>query len=149
MLQALGLVVNLIPRHAKDLSQHALNQVMSKDGSFGNLPTCRRQLNAAVALYDDQTILLQAFQRSSHSRPCDREPMGERGGDYGLAFRFSFCDSLQIVLFRDRDHRCGENSDKCEQSNTSDVPYQSGLLAQNLLRFSRVVLFAVNIGMIF
>jgi hypothetical protein len=32
------------------------------------------------------------------------------------------------------------------QSNTSDVPHQSGKLAQNLLRIATVVLFAVDIG---
>jgi hypothetical protein len=37
MFQTFCLFVNLIPWHAKDLSEHALNEVMAKDGLFGNL----------------------------------------------------------------------------------------------------------------
>ena len=69
MLQPLSLVVNLIPCHTEDLGQHALNQVVSKDSSLRNLLTSRRELNAAVALNNDQAIFLQALQCGSYRRP--------------------------------------------------------------------------------
>src|ERR1700740_3450972 len=80
MLQPLGLVVNLIPRHAEDFRQHALNQVMSKDSSFGNRPTFRVELNAAVILSHDHAVLLQAFQRIGDRRWRNGKPMSERSG---------------------------------------------------------------------
>jgi hypothetical protein len=71
MFQTLGLVVNLIPFHTEDLGQHSLDQVMPKDGALGSLLTCRRELNAAVAPNNDQTVFLQPLQCGRYRRSCD------------------------------------------------------------------------------
>ena len=45
MLQPLCFVVNLKPSHPEDFGQHALNEVMPKNGLLGYLPTLGRKLD--------------------------------------------------------------------------------------------------------
>ena len=49
MLETLCFVVNFKPSHAENLGEHALDQVMAKNGSLRDLPSFGSQLNAAAS----------------------------------------------------------------------------------------------------
>src|SRR5208337_639916 len=61
MLQALCLIVNFKPSHAEYLEEHALDQVMAKNGFFRDLPSFGSQLNAAF-FQGDQTVPSQPLE---------------------------------------------------------------------------------------
>ena len=62
VLQALRLIVDLVPLHAKDLRQHALDQVMAQRSALGDLAAGAGQAHATVALHPHKTILAQPTQ---------------------------------------------------------------------------------------
>src|ERR1039458_9095643 len=94
MLETLCFVVNFNPSHAENLGEHALDQVMAKNGSLRDLPSFGSQLNAA-ALNDDQAIFSQSFKGSGYCRRRHGKPMGKERGDHGLAFRLGLCNGLE------------------------------------------------------
>src|SRR5580704_15898035 len=86
---------------------------MTKDGSLGNLPSPRGELNEAV-LRSDEPISSEALQGGGHGWRCHRKPVCEGSGDDILAFRSSLGNGLQIVLFLNRNHRGTQSgSDLC------------------------------------
>jgi hypothetical protein len=48
MLQTLCFVVNVNPFHPENLGEHALDQVMAKNGSFRDVPSFASELNPAA-----------------------------------------------------------------------------------------------------
>jgi hypothetical protein len=103
MFETLCFVVNFEPFHAENLEEHALDQVMTKNGSLRDLLSFGRQLNAA-ARNGDQAISSQSLEGSGYCRWCHGKPMGKERGDHGLAFRLSLRNGLEVVLFGNRDH---------------------------------------------
>lgn len=99
MLQPLGFVVDLVPRHAEDLGEHPLDQMMANDGALGDLPALRRKPNMTVALEEDEAILGEALQGKGHGRPGHSQPVREGGRDDSLPLSLSFGDRFQVVLF--------------------------------------------------
>ena len=104
MLQTLGLVVHLVPFHAENLGEHALDQVMAKSELARDLAARCSQADVAVSLHANQAVSFQAPQCHGDGRGRNRKPVGQRGGDDALAFAFSFQDRLQIVFFGDGNH---------------------------------------------
>ena len=62
MLQALRFLMNFDPAHAENLREHALDQVMAKNGLPGNLPSFGSQLDAAALLDADQSVSFSRFK---------------------------------------------------------------------------------------
>ena len=103
MLQALGFLVNVNPFHAENLEEHALDQVMAKNGSLGDLASFGGQLNAAL-LQGDQSVSSQPLEGRGDRRWRYAKPMGQERGDHRLPFRLSLGNGLEIVLFGNGDH---------------------------------------------
>ena len=66
MLQALSFIVHLPPLHTEKFSQHAFNQVMTQRELPGDLASCCRQSDLAIALHAHQFILLQPAQKGEN-----------------------------------------------------------------------------------
>src|SRR6202165_6215037 len=54
MFQALSFIVHLPPLHTEEFSQHAFNQVMTQRELAGDLASCCRQSDLAIALHAHQ-----------------------------------------------------------------------------------------------
>ena len=98
VFESLGFVMHLVPRHAENLGQHPLNQVVTNDGPFRDLSSLSCQLNVAVALDGNQTVLAQALQRKCHRGPGHRKPVCESRSDDGFTLSFRFRNCLKVIL---------------------------------------------------
>src|ERR1017187_6160067 len=88
MLQTLCFIVNVDPFHPENLGEHALDQVMAKNGSFSDFPSFGSELNTAALSKGDETVSSQPI----------------KGGGYCIAFRLGLCNGLQIIFLGDGDH---------------------------------------------
>lgn len=104
MLQTLCFFVNVNPFHSENLREHALDQVMAKNGSLRDLPSFGTELNSTALGNSDQTVSSQSLEGSGYCWWRDGEPMGEERGDDGIALRLGLGDGLEIILFGNGDH---------------------------------------------
>jgi hypothetical protein len=77
MLQTLCFFVNVNPFHFENLGEHALDQVMAKDGSLRDLPSFGTELNSTALGNSDQTVSSQPLEGSGYCRWRDGEPIGK------------------------------------------------------------------------
>ncbi len=103
MLQALRLLVNLVPLHAEDLAEHALDEVMTQGRAIGRLAPHRGEPHDAVCAHLYEAVALQPLERHGHGRRRDLKPVRERGGNYLPALRLRLEDGLQVVFLRNVD----------------------------------------------
>ena len=67
MLQTLGFIVHLVPRHAEDFVQHALDEVMTNRQPTGNLAAFAGELYSSILTDRHQPITLQTAQCHGYS----------------------------------------------------------------------------------
>ena len=103
MLQPLGLFVNLVPLHAEDFAQHALDQVVANGGMVGVLAPRRGEAHNAVLAHFDVAVALQALERHGDGRRRDLKPVGQHGRNHLTALGFGLQNGLEVVLLRDVD----------------------------------------------
>ena len=103
MLETLCLLVNFNPFHAENLGEHALDQVMPKNGSLRDFSSFGSQLNAA-SLQGDQTVSSQPLESRGDRRRCTESQCASSAGITALAFRLRLGNGLEIVLFGNGDH---------------------------------------------
>ena len=60
MLQTLSLVVDLVPFHAEDFGQHALDQVMTVQNLVGDLAAVGSELNQTTLGYLNEAVAFEA-----------------------------------------------------------------------------------------
>ena len=104
MLQSFGFVMHLVPLHAEDLVQHALDQVMAHRELPRDLSSFGRQLHPAILADRNQSVALQPAQRHGYRRGGHREPVCQTRRNHLLAFTFSLQNGLEIVFFGNCDH---------------------------------------------
>ena len=80
VLEHLGLLVHAIPRHAQALHQVQLEQAVVAHDLKRYPAAGLGQLNAVVALMDDQTELAQPLDHARRRGRCYAETLGERIG---------------------------------------------------------------------
>ena len=102
VLELLGLVVDLVPFHTEQLGKHAFDEVMAVEQAVGNAAAFLEQGDVAVFIHLNASVAFQPPQGHGDGRWGHGQPAGERGGDYGLAFRLSFGDRFQIIFFGNR-----------------------------------------------
>jgi hypothetical protein len=103
VLEPLGFFVNLVPLHAEDLAQHALDEVMAQGGAIGGFAALLGQAYDAVGAHQDEAIALEALEGHGHGRRRDFKPMRERGRNHLEAFGVGLKNGLQVVFLRDVD----------------------------------------------
>jgi len=106
VLEALGFGVNLVPFHAEDFGEHALDEVMAEGGAMRGFAAFRGELERAVGGGVDVAVFAETAKGLGDSRRGDPEPLGEEGRDDGVAFALSLNDGLEVVLFGDGDFCC-------------------------------------------
>src|SRR5262249_11813142 len=104
MLQPLRFFMHFIPFHAKDLREHALDEMVAEDGALSDPAAFTRQFNMSVGRHAGQAVFGQAFERSGDSGPGYGQPVGQRGSDYRLALGFGFGSSLEVVFLGNGNH---------------------------------------------
>jgi len=109
VLEAFGFGVNLVPLHAEDLGEHALNEVVAECGAVRGFASLGCELERAVG----RRVYVAVFAKAAESL-CDRgrrdaEPLGEEGRDDGVAFALGLEDGLEVVLFGDGDFCSGHS----------------------------------------
>src|SRR5215471_1366800 len=72
VLQALSLIMDLIPGHAEYFGEHAFNQVMAEDSTFGDAPPISGQLDASILAHPYKTVLDQTLQGGGDGRTSYR-----------------------------------------------------------------------------
>src|ERR1700728_2011520 len=105
MLQALRLVVNLPPLHAKKFGEHAFDQMMTQCQFAGNLAAGLSQANLAATRDPHQAVFLQAAQGHGDRGRRDLQQVRQARRDYLFALAFRFEDRLEVVLLGDGNHR--------------------------------------------
>src|SRR5580693_5474741 len=98
MLQAFCFVVNVNPFHPENLGEHALDQVMPKNGSFRHVPSFRSELNPTALGKSYQTVSSQPLEGGGYRRWRNGKPMSKECGDHGIAFRLGLGNGLEIIF---------------------------------------------------
>ena len=62
VFQPLCLIVDLVPRHPENLRQHALDQVMTNNSPFGDLPSLRGKPDVSSLLTDTKPSFVRRFR---------------------------------------------------------------------------------------
>ena len=117
VLQALRLLVNLVPLHAEDLAQHALDEVMAQGGVIGGFAALPGEAHDAVGAHLDEAVALEALEGHGHGRRRDLKPVRKRGGNHLEALGVGLENGLQVVFLRNVDgvfHGCAENQSIAE-----------------------------------
>ena len=84
MLEVFGLVVDLVPFHAKNFGEHTFDEVVTQ-GSMGcGFAALGSEAHDAVGLYLDISVAFEALDRHRHGRGRDRKPMREQRRNHGL-----------------------------------------------------------------
>lgn len=105
VLEALGLVVDLVPGHAEDLREHALDEVVAEGGAVGGFASGGGEAEDAVVVDFDKSIAAKAAKGHGDSRRRDGEPVGEGGRDHGASLALGFENRLEVVFLRNGDGR--------------------------------------------
>ena len=104
VLEAFGLGVHLVPRHAEVLDQEQLQQPVVAQHLERGSRAARRQHDAVVRLVLDQAQRVELLDHARHGRGRDVQPVGERLRGHGAAGgRADLLDRLQVVLHGGRD----------------------------------------------
>ena len=100
VLQPLRLFVNLVPLHAEDLAQHALDQVVPQRRPVSRLSSRRRQAHNPVRAHLHKTIPLQPLQRHGHRGGRNLKPVRQHRRNHLVPLGLSLQNGLQVILFR-------------------------------------------------
>ena len=103
VLQLLGFIVDLVPFHAEDFCEHALDEVVPVQETVRYSPAGARESDLPFAAYADELIALEPPDGHGNGRRRNLEPAYQRRGNYVLAFRFRLGDGFEVVLLRDGD----------------------------------------------
>ena len=68
VLQPLGLLVDLVPLHAEDLAEHALDEVMAERGAIGGFAARGRETHNAVCAHLDKAVALEPLEGHGDGR---------------------------------------------------------------------------------
>src|SRR5260370_33709649 len=155
MLQTLCFIVNVDPFHPENLGEHAVDQVMAKNGSFRDFPSFGSELNPAALSKGDTTVSPQPLEGGCYCRWRHGKPMSKECGDYGIAFRLGLCNGLQIIFLGNGDHHdsvnilspldlfVGHRASVTEQAKDNLMtPAEPRLSSRTTLRFTSVLNYA-------
>lgn len=109
MLHLLGFVVYLVPLHAENFREHALDQMMPIDDAFGNRASLFGQRDLARRRDSNQRVSLQSADRHGDSGRGNFQPAYQSRRDYGLPFALGLCNCLEVVFLGDRDAHANTN----------------------------------------
>src|SRR6266849_1844236 len=98
MLEALRLLVNLVPAVAEHPDEEHLQEPVVPDQLEGHLPALARQLLTAVPVVLDQALCLQPRDHLADGRRGDAETLGQLAGGYGAAVPMEVVQRLEVVL---------------------------------------------------
>src|SRR5690348_10480523 len=98
VLEALRLVVDLVPGIAENLDQEHLQEPVVPNQLQGDLPAFTRQLLAAVAVALDEALGAQAPDHLAHGWRRDAESLGQLARRHGPLVTVQLVQRLQVVL---------------------------------------------------
>src|SRR5713226_1040091 len=98
MLEALRLLVNLVPAVAEHPDEEHLQEPVVPDQLEGHLPALARQLLTAVPVVLDQALCLQPRDHLADGRRGDAETLGQLAGGDGAAVPMEVVQRLEVVL---------------------------------------------------
>ena len=100
VLQALGLGVDAVPRHAQRFVQVRFHEPVMADRLDGHAPARRRERHALVRAVLHEPAFRELFEHPRHRSAGHAEPRGERARGHGLAGAAQVVDRFEVVLYR-------------------------------------------------
>ena len=100
VLEAAGLGVDLVPRHAEHLGEKALGQAMAPQDAHGDRQPVAREFRFASRPMFDEPVPRELLQHPRHRGRRDPECRRQRRGRYPRAFSFEAVDRLEILFRR-------------------------------------------------